>query len=61
MTGQPTPDRTVTLQQMLMANTFAVDALVQLLIEKELITEDQFFAKLQQVQAEYKRQRAGNA
>lgn len=61
MAGKARPARTVTLQEMLMTNTFTVDALVQLLIEKGLITEDEFFSKLQQVQAEYQRQRAGNA
>ena len=61
MAGKPNPDRTVTLQEILMTNTFTVDALVQLLIDKGLISEDEFFTKLKQVQAEYQRQRAGNA
>jgi len=40
-------------KEMLMANSIQVDALAQLLIEKGIITENEFFAKLKQVQAEY--------
>ena len=36
-----------------MANSIQVDALAQLLIEKGIITKDEFFAKLKQVQSEY--------
>lgn len=36
-----------------MASSIQVDALSQLLIEKGLITEDEFYAKLKQVQMEY--------
>jgi mannitol/fructose-specific phosphotransferase system IIA component (Ntr-type) len=37
-----------------MANSIQTDALAQLLIEKGIITQDEFFTNLKQVQAEYK-------
>jgi len=36
-----------------MANIYQLDAVTQLLIEKGLITEQEFFTKLKQVQAEW--------
>jgi hypothetical protein len=47
------PEELVDFKELLMANSIQVDALSQLLIEKRLITHDEFFAKLKQVQAEY--------
>jgi hypothetical protein len=44
----------VTFKELLMANSIQVDAAVQLLIEKGFFTQDEFFRKLQQVQAKYK-------
>jgi hypothetical protein len=43
----------VTFKEMHMANSIQVDALAQLLIEKGLITEEEFYSKLKEVQAEY--------
>ena len=43
----------VTFKELLMANSIQVDALVQLLIEQGLISEQRFFQKLKQVQAQY--------
>ena len=43
----------VTFKELLMANSIQVDAAVQLLIEKGFFTQDEFFRKLQQVQAKY--------
>jgi hypothetical protein len=43
----------VTFKELLMANSIQVDALAQLLIEKGLISEQEFYAKLKQVQEEY--------
>ena len=43
----------VTFKEMLMANSIQVDALCQLLIEKGIITEEEFYTKLKQVQNEY--------
>jgi len=50
----------VSFRELLVANSIQVDALTQLLIEEGLISEQKFFAKLKQVQAEYQR-RQGNA
>ncbi|MFC1579549.1 hypothetical protein ACFL4N_01405 [Thermodesulfobacteriota bacterium] len=43
----------VSFKEMLMANSIQVDALAQLLIEKGLITEEEFYTKLKKVQGEY--------
>jgi hypothetical protein len=47
------PAELVSFKELLMANSIQIDALCQLLIEKELITQEDFFTKLKQVQAEY--------
>ncbi|UCE53474.1 MAG: hypothetical protein JSV31_30250 [Desulfobacterales bacterium] len=47
------PSDLVSFKELLMANSMLVDAAVQLLIEKGFFTQDEFFAKLKQVQAEY--------
>ena len=43
----------VSFKEMLMANSIQVDALCQLLIEKGLITEEEFYAKLKDVHGQY--------
>jgi len=43
----------VTLKELLIANSIQADALAQLLIEKKLISREEFFKKLKEVQAEY--------
>ncbi len=48
----------VRFKEMLMANSIQVDALSQLLIEKEIITEQEFFTKLKMVQMEYESKKA---
>jgi hypothetical protein len=48
----------VSFKEMLMANSIQVDALSQLLIEKEIITEQEFFTKLKVVQMEYESKKA---
>jgi hypothetical protein len=45
----------VTVREMLLANSIQVDALSQLLIDKGLITQEEFFSKLKKVQADYLR------
>jgi len=40
---------------MLTASSIQVDALAQLLIEKELIAEAEFYSKLKEVQADYEK------
>jgi len=43
----------VDLQELLMAQMIQLDAVSQLLIEKGIITDEEFVAKLKQVQYEY--------
>ena len=47
----------VSFEELLRANSIQVDALSQLLIEKGLITEQEFFVKLKQVQGEWESKR----
>ena len=47
------PKELVRFQELLMANSILVDSLTQLLMEKGIITNEEFFAKMKQVQAEY--------
>jgi len=47
----------VSYEELLMANVIQVDALSQLLIEKGLITEQEFFTKLKLVQQEWESKR----
>jgi hypothetical protein len=42
----------VTFKEMLLANSTMVDALAQLLISKGVFTEDEFYAKLREVQGQ---------
>ena len=53
MAKQLDSDELVTFKELLMANSMQVDTAVQLLIEKGFFTEQEFFTKLRQVQAEY--------
>ena len=48
------PKEIVSFKELLMANSIQVDAIAQLLIEKGIITKEEFFTKLKQVQGEYK-------
>jgi len=48
------PNETVSFKELLMANSIQLDAAVQLLIEKGFFTEQEFFSKLKQVQADYR-------
>ena len=45
----------VSFKELLMANSIQVDAAIQLLIEKGLFTQDEFFIKLKQVQSQYQK------
>lgn len=51
------PNDLVSFKELLMANSIQVDALVQLLVEEGLISEQGFFQKLKEVQAQYKANR----
>ena len=53
MAEQLDPKELVRFQELLMANSILVDSLTQLLMEKGIITNEEFFTKLKQVQAEY--------
>ena len=44
-----------TLKELLIAISIQVDALTQLLIEREIITEDEFFTKRTEIYAEYQK------
>lgn len=48
----------VSFEELLRANSIQVDALSQLLIEKGIITEEEFFTKLKEVQYDYESKRA---
>jgi hypothetical protein len=48
----------VTFKELLMANSIQVDALAQLLIEKGIISKEEFFKKLEEVQSEYDARKA---
>ena len=48
----------VSFEELLRANMIQTDALSQLLLEKGLITEQEFFTKLKQVQGEWESKRA---
>jgi hypothetical protein len=49
----------VTFKEMLMANSIQVDAVCQLLIEKGIITEEEFHSKLSQVVHDYREKQKG--
>jgi len=53
MAGKLDEKELVTFKELLIANSIEVDALSQLLIEKGIITEQEFFTKLKQVQYDY--------
>jgi len=58
MAEKLTEKELVTFKELVMANSVQVDALAQLLIEKGIITEEDFFAKLKQVLMEYEARKA---
>ena len=43
----------VSIEELIMAQMVRLDAISQLLVEKGIISEEEFYTKLQQVQAEY--------
>jgi hypothetical protein len=45
----------VSFKELLLANAIQVDTLTQLLIEEGLISEQKFYEKLKQVQAQYQK------
>ena len=57
MAGKLDDRETVNFKELLMANSIQVDALAQLLIGKGVITQQEIFDKLKQVQTEYQAKR----
>ena len=55
MSEQLDPKELVRFQELLMANSILVDSLTQLLMEKGMFTNEEFFAKMKQVQAGYQK------
>ena len=47
-------DELVSFRELLISNTIQLDTVSRILIEKGIITDEEFFAKLKQVQLEYK-------
>jgi hypothetical protein len=48
------PSELVSFKELLMANSMQIDAMAMLLIDKGLITHDEYFTKLKQLQTEYR-------
>ena len=55
MAEQLDPNELVSFRELLISNTIQLDAVTRLLIEKGIITEEEIFAKLNQVQSEYQK------
>ena len=53
MAEQLDPSELVRFKDLLVTNSIQVDTLTQLLIEKGIITDDEFYTMLKQVQMEY--------
>lgn len=54
MAEQIDQDELVSFRELLISNTIQLDVVSRLLIEKGIITDEAFFAKLKEVQMEYK-------
>ena len=46
-------DELVSFRELLISNTIQLDVVTRVLIEKGIISDEEFFTKLKQVQAEY--------
>jgi len=55
MAQQLDQDELVSFRELLISNTIQLEVVTRVLIEKGIITDDEFFVKLKQVQAEYQR------
>ena len=58
MAKQLDPEELESMRELLISNTIQLDVVTRLLIEEGIITDEQFFVKLKQVQAEYQRKSA---
>ncbi len=54
MAEQLDPDELVSFRELLISNTIQLDVVTRVLIEKGIISDDEFFVKLKKVQMEYK-------
>ena len=52
MAEQLDQDELVSFRELLISNSIQIDAMAMLLVEKGVITNEEFFAKLKQVQME---------
>ena len=59
MAEQRDPKERERFQELLMANSILIESLTQLLIDKGIITNEEFFTKLKQVEAEYQKKDHG--
>ena len=48
-------DELVSFRELLISNTIQLDVVTQVFIEKGIITDEEFFVKLKEVQMDYKR------
>ena len=55
MAEQLDPNELVSFRELLISNTIQLDTVTRLLIEKGIITEEEIFATLKQVQMEYQK------
>jgi hypothetical protein len=55
MTTKIDDEEMVSSKELLMAQMIQIDTVTQLLIEKGIFTEEEFYSKLKQVQAEYQK------
>ena len=55
MAEQLDPNELVSFRELLISNTIQLDTVTRLLIEKGIITEEEIFATLKQVQSEYQK------
>jgi len=55
MAEQLDPKERERFQELLMANSILIESLTFLLMEKGIITNEEFFTKIKQVQAEYQK------
>ena len=53
MTEKPDPIDLANIEELLVSNTIQLDAVTQLLIQKDFITKQEFSDMLKQVQTEY--------
>jgi hypothetical protein len=49
------PKELVRIQEVLMANSIMIETLTQLLMDKGIISNDEFFTKLKQVKEDYQK------